>query len=155
MNPNSLNQLAALGQSIWYDNIQRSLLENGGLAKMISEDSITGLTSNPSIFDNAIGHSADYDDDIAKILRQTPSMDTVTLYETLAIQDIQAAADLMRPTFDRTNGDDGYVSLEVSPKLANDTQATITEAARLFKAVDRPNLMIKIPGTPAGLPAVT
>ncbi len=150
-----LHQLAALGQSIWYDNIQRSLLENGGLAKMIAEDAITGLTSNPSIFDNAISKSTDYDAALAKLLAENPSAEVKTLYEALAISDIQAAADLMRPVFDRTGGADGYVSLEVSPTLADDTDGTVTEARRLFAAVNRPNLMIKVPATQAGLPAIT
>ena len=150
-----LHQLTALGQSIWYDNIQRSLLENGGLAKMIAEDAITGLTSNPSIFDNAISKSTDYDAALAALLAKNPSADVKTLYEMLAISDIQAAADLMRPAFDRTGGADGYVSLEVSPTLADDTDGTVTEARRLFAAVKRPNLMIKVPATQAGLPAIT
>ncbi len=155
MTQSPLHQLAALGQSIWYDNIQRSLLENGGLAAMIAEDAITGLTSNPSIFDNAISKSSDYDSAIQKLLANNPNMDTVALYEALAINDIQAAADLMRPVFERTNGDDGYVSLEVSPTLAHDTEGSIIEAKRLFKTVNRPNLMIKVPATKAGLPVVT
>ncbi len=150
-----LHQLTALGQSIWYDNIQRSLLENGGLAKMIAEDAITGLTSNPSIFDNAISKSSDYDAALKTLLAENPTADVKTLYESLAISDIQAAADLMRPVYDRTDGADGYVSLEVAPTLANDTDGTIAEARRLFAAVNRPNLMIKVPATPAGLPAIT
>ncbi|MFQ5578284.1 MAG: transaldolase [Anaerolineae bacterium] len=154
MQPSPLNQLAELGQSIWYDNIQRSLLLNGDLARMIARDSITGLTSNPSIFDNAISKSADYDDALARLLAQDPQASATELYEALAISDIQAAADLMRPIFDRTNGADGYVSFEVSPTLAHDTQASIADARRLFKAVSRPNLMIKIPATLAGLPAI-
>ena len=150
-----LHQLTALGQSIWYDNIQRSLLENGGLAKMIAEDAITGLTSNPSIFDNAISKSSDYDAALKTLLAENPTADVKTLYESLAISDIQAAADLMRPVYDRTDGADGYVSLEVAPTLADDTDGTIAEARRLFAAVNRPNLMIKVPATPAGLPAIT
>ncbi len=150
-----LHQLTALGQSIWYDNIQRSLLENGGLAKMIAEDAITGLTSNPSIFDKAISKSTDYDMALASLLAENPTADVKSLYETLAIGDIQAAADLMRPVYDRTAGVDGYVSLEVAPTLADDTAGTIAEARRLFKTVNRPNLMIKVPATKAGLPAIT
>jgi transaldolase len=153
MNP--LTELAALGQSIWYDNIQRTLLENGDLARMIAEDSLTGLTSNPTIFDKAISHSTDYDETLAQLLVDNPDMETIDLYEALAISDIQAAADLMRPVYDRTAARDGYVSLEVSPKLADDTEASIAEGRRLFKAVGRPNLCIKIPATPAGLPAIT
>ncbi len=150
-----LHQLTALGQSIWYDNIQRSLLENGGLAKMIAEDAITGLTSNPSIFNNAISKSSDYDAALKTLLAENPTADVKTLYESLAISDIQAAADLMRPVYDRTDGADGYVSLEVAPTLADDTDGTIAEARRLFATVNRPNLMIKVPATPAGLPAIT
>ncbi len=151
---NSLNQLAALGQSVWYDNIQRSLLLNGELAKMIAEDSITGLTSNPSIFDNAIAHSSDYDDALAALLRENPQADAESLYESLAIRDIQMAADLMRPIYNRTDGADGYVSLEVSPTLAYNTAESISAGRRLFKAVNRPNLMIKIPATAEGIPAI-
>lgn len=149
-----LHQLTALGQSIWYDNIQRSLLENGGLAKMIVEDAITGLTSNPSIFNNAISKSSDYDASLKTLLAENPDADVKTLYESLAIADIQAAADLMRPIYDRTDGVDGYVSLEVAPTLADDTDGTIAEARRLFATVNRPNLMIKVPATKAGLPAI-
>ncbi len=152
--PNPLNQLAALGQSIWYDNIQRSLLLNGDLAKMIAEDSITGLTSNPSIFDKAITHSSDYDDALAELLRENPQAGAESLYESLAIRDIQMAADLMRPIYNRTKGADGYVSLEVSPTLANNTAESISAGRRLFKAVNRPNLMIKIPATAEGIPAI-
>jgi len=154
MSKSSLNQLAELGQSIWYDNIQRSLLENGELARMIAEDSITGLTSNPSIFDKAISGSSDYDDAIADFVARHSDADVTALYEHLAIRDIQAAADLMRPIYDRTGGADGYVSLEVSPYLADDAETSITEARRLFQTVNRPNLMIKIPATKAGLTAI-
>ena len=151
--PSPLNQAAALGQSIWYDNIQRSLLVNGDMARMIAEDSLTGLTSNPTIFNNAIGKSSDYDADIARLLEQGVT-GTVALYEALAIADIQAAADLLRPVYDRTDGVDGYASLEVSPTLAHDAEGSIAEARRLHAAVNRPNLLIKIPATPAGLPAI-
>jgi len=154
MTSTPLNQLATLGQSIWYDNIHRSLLNNGGLARLIAEDSITGLTSNPTIFENAIAHSDLYDQELSAILQAKPQTDAVSLYEALAISDIQAAADLMRPVYDQTDGADGYVSLEVSPTLAHDSEGSIDEARRLFKTVDRPNLMIKIPGTTAGIPAI-
>jgi len=154
MSTSRLHQISELGQSIWYDNIQRALLENGQLAQMIAEDSLTGLTSNPSIFDKAISKSDDYDSALADLLAKNPHADIVTLYEALAISDIQAAADLMRPVYDRTDGADGYVSLEVSPTLAHKTEESIIEARRLFKTVNRPNLMIKIPATPAGLRAI-
>lgn len=150
-----LNKLAELGQSFWYDNIQRSLLTNGQLAQMIAEDSLTGLTSNPSIFDKAISQSNDYDPALAELLAQNPRAEVMSLYEALAISDIQAAADLMRPVYDRTDAVDGYVSLEVSPTLAHDSQGSIEDARRYFKAVNRPNLMIKIPATKAGLQAIS
>lgn len=150
-----LNKLAELGQSIWYDNIHRSLLKNGELARMIREDSITGLTSNPTIFEKAIAHSTDYDAEIQSFLRQNPDADAISLYEALAISDIRAAADLMRPIHERTGGRDGFVSLEVSPTLAHNTEGSINEARRLFTTVDRPNVMIKIPGTVEGLPAIS
>jgi transaldolase len=121
---------------------------------MIAQDSLTGLTSNPSIFEKAIGHSSDYDADIAAILQNNPTLSTKSLYEQLAIADIQAAADLLRSVYDRSQGADGYVSLEVSPTLAHNTAGSIEEAQRLFTAVNRPNLMIKIPATSAGLPVI-
>jgi transaldolase len=153
MNP--LNQLAAWGQSFWLDNIQRSMLINGELAHLIAEDSLSGVTSNPTIFCNAITKNQDYDEAILHILQQTPTINPVDLYERLAIHDIQLAADLLYPVFERTNGADGYVSFEVSPTLAHNTQGSIEEARRLFAAVDRPNMLIKIPGTEAGLPAIS
>lgn len=154
MTHNPLNQLAALGQSIWYDNVQRSLLTNGEIAQMVAQDSLTGLTSNPTIFNKAISQSADYDQSLAELLAQNPQANTLTLYEALAIADIQAAADLLRPVYDRANGADGYASLEVSPYLAHDTAASIEEARRLRQALNRPNVLIKIPATRAGLPAI-
>ena len=153
MNP--LNQLAELGQSFWYDNIQRSLLKNGTIERMIDGDSLTGLTSNPTIFHKAISRSNDYDRAIVDLMAQEGQGAGLDLYESLAIRDIQSAADLLRPVYDDTDGVDGYASLEVSPGLAHDTEGSITEARRLFKAVDRPNVLIKIPGTKAGLPAIT
>lgn len=153
MNP--LNQLAELGQSFWYDNIQRSLLKNGTIERMIDGDSLTGLTSNPTIFHKAISRSNDYDRAIVDLMAQESQRAGLDLYESLAIRDIQSAADLLRPVYDDTDGVDGYASLEVSPGLAHDTEGSITEARRLFKAVDRPNVLIKIPGTKAGLPAIT
>ena len=150
MNP--LEKLQEYGQSIWYDNIERRLLTGGGLAKMIAEEGVLGLTSNPSIFEKAIGGSNDYDDEIARLAAEGRSVEHI--YETLAIQDIRQACDLLRPVYDRTDGRDGYASLEVSPHLAHQTEETIAEGRRLFAAVGRPNLMIKVPGTPAGVPAV-
>jgi transaldolase/glucose-6-phosphate isomerase len=138
------------GQSIWYDNIRRQLIESGELQRLIDEDGVLGITSNPTIFQKAIGGSSDYDVAIETMLDQDP----YAIYESLAVEDIQNALDMLRPVYDRTNGRDGYVSLEVSPLIANDTETTITEARRLFDTVNRPNLMIKIPATEAGIPAV-
>jgi len=151
MNP--IEKLHNLGQSIWYDNIERRLLENGDLAKMIERGEIRGVTSNPSIFHNAIAKSNDYDVALVPLAKRGASKEEI--YETLAVADIQAACDLFRPLYNATNGKDGYVSLEVSPYLAHDTAGTATDAARLWAWVDRPNLMIKIPATKEGLPAIT
>lgn len=150
MNP--LIELQQYGQSIWYDNIERRLLENGELARMIAEDGVLGLTSNPSIFEKAIGGSQDYDPAIAALAAEGRSVERI--YEALVIDDIRQACDLLRPVYERTAGLDGYASLEVSPHLAFDTAATVAEARRLFAAVDRSNLMIKVPGTPEGIPAI-
>lgn len=150
MNP--LQELQKYGQSIWYDNIERRLLTGGGLARMIAEDGVLGLTSNPTIFEKAISGSRDYDEAIAALAAQGRSVEHI--YEALAIEDIRQAADLLRPIYERTAGVDGYVSLEVSPHLAYDTEQTVAEARRLFAAVNRPNLMIKVPGTPEGIPAI-
>lgn len=138
------------GQSIWYDNIRRSLIESGELRRMIEEDGVLGVTSNPTIFQKAIGDSMDYDAALDPLL----DLDPYTIFESLAVEDIQNALDLFRPVYDATAGRDGYVSLEVSPLIANDTQSTIDEAKRLFQKVNRPNLMIKIPATDAGIPAI-
>ena len=150
MNP--LVELHAHGQSFWYDNIRRSLMASGELRRMIEEDGLRGMTSNPTIFEKAIGGSSDYD----AALRELAANDATVseAYEALVIEDIRAAADLFRPLYDRENGADGYVSLEVSPLLANETQKTIEEAERLWRTVARPNLMVKVPATPAGIPAI-
>src|SRR5215468_9315012 len=141
-----------LGQSIWLDNITRDLLGSGGLRRYIDEFSVTGLTSNPTIFQHAIGNSADYDDAIRRKVAEGKSGEKL-LFE-LAIEDLTQAADLFRPIHERTGGLDGWVSLEVSPLLAHDTQMTIAAARELHAQAQRPNLMIKIPGTPQGLPAI-
>lgn len=146
-----LADLRKHGQSLWYDNIARDLLNSGELQRLVDEG-ITGLTSNPSIFKKAITKSSTYDEQLRELAQQGKG--TKDIYEAMAMDDIRRAADILRPVYDRTECADGYVSLEVSPHLAHDTQGTIGEAARLFKQVDRPNLMIKIPGTPEGLPAV-
>jgi transaldolase/glucose-6-phosphate isomerase len=140
------------GQSIWYDNISRDLLQSGDLQRLVEHDGVVGVTSNPTIFEKAIGGGSAYDAQIRELVKtETPVQ---AIYDALSVADIQETADVLRPVFDRTNGVDGYVSLEVSPLLANDTDTTVSEAKRLSAAVNRPNLMIKIPGTPAGLPAI-
>ena len=149
-NPNV--QLQKLGQSLWYDNIDRRLIESGELRRMIEQDGVVGLTSNPTIFDKAISSGAGYDAALSRLVQAGKS--PVDIYETLAIEDISAAADLLAPVYERTNRLDGLVSLEVSPHLAYDTEATLSEVRRLWAAVDRPNLMVKVPATPQGIPAV-
>lgn len=150
MNP--LVKLQDYGQSIWYDNIERRLLTGGGLAQMIAEEGVLGLTSNPTIFEKAISGSHDYDSEISAL--GAAGSDVLHIYEELTIDDIRRATDLLRPVYDRTQGYDGYASLEVSPHLAFDTEGTVAEARRLFAKVDRPNLMIKVPGTPEGAVAL-
>jgi len=149
---NPLVQLFEFGQSPWYDNIERRLLLNGELKDMIAQGDIRGVTSNPSIFNNAIAHSQDYDHSLTVLSEAGKTSQEI--YENLVIEDIQAAADLFLPLYEKSSQGDGYVSLEVSPLLANDTYNTIQEAARLWERVSRPNLMIKIPGTREGLPAI-
>ncbi|MFB6098494.1 MAG: bifunctional transaldolase/phosoglucose isomerase [Salinibacter sp.] len=141
------------GQSLWLDYIRRSLVTSGQLDRLIEEDALRGLTSNPAIFQKAIGGSDEYDEAIAAFLDEDPSMDAAALYERLAVEDIRRAADALRPVYDET-GVDGVVSLEVSPHLAHDTEGTVEEARRLWNAVHRPNIMIKVPATEAGIPAI-
>lgn len=150
---NALRQLEKHGQSIWMDYIRRSLIETGELKRMIEEDGLKGLTSNPSIFQKAISGSSDYDE-FLQSLASKRDLDAKAMYERLAIRDIQDAADLMRPVYDATDGRDGLVSLEVSPDLAYDTEGTCDEARRLWREVDRENVMIKVPATEEGLPAI-
>lgn len=150
---NPLQQLAGLGESIWMDNIRRGILKNNVLAQYIEELSLTGLTSNPTIFEHAIGGSADYDDAIRRHLDEI-SPDAEAIFFDLAIEDLQAAADLFRPAHDRSEGADGFVSLELSPALADDTEGSIAQAVRLAERGARPNLFIKVPGTAAGAPAI-
>ncbi len=147
-----LLQMQALGQSPWHDNIRRKMLENGELKKLIEDGDITGLTSNPTIFEQAIAHSNDYDEQIRELALKGKTADEI--FDGLAVEDIRDAADLFRPVYDRTQGLDGFVSIEVSPKYANDTKKTLSEAKRLWKVVNRPNVMVKIPATKAGLPAI-
>jgi transaldolase len=150
---NASQKLFQAGQSIWYDNIQRKLLTDGEMRRMISEGEIRGITSNPTIFMNAIAKSHDYDEALIPMARDGRSAEEI--YYQLAIEDIQAALDLFLPLYRESGSGDGYVSLEVSPYKANDTAATIEEAKRLWERVAHPNLMIKIPATKAGLPAIT
>ncbi len=151
---NALKELAQQGQSIWLDYIRRNMLRNGELKRLVEEDGLRGVTSNPTIFEKAIAHSTDYDPALRALLAANPSAPAGELYEPLAIEDIQMAADVLRGVYEDTRGEDGYVSLEVSPHLAHDTRGTINEARRLRAAVARPNVMIKVPATPAGIPAI-
>jgi transaldolase len=149
---NPLVELHAFGQSFWYDNIRRKFLHDGSLQRMIDEDGLRGMTSNPSIFQKAIAGSEDYDEQMQALVSQ--GEDTTGIYEALALDDIQAACDLFANLYAESGGGDGFVSLEVSPHLAGDTEGTIAEARRLFAAVKRPNVMIKVPATPEGIPAI-
>ncbi len=152
MKTNPLKELAALGQSIWLDYIRRDLIASGKLRRLIEEDGLRGMTSNPSIFEKAIVDSHEYDDDVRAMALAGKGAEAV--YETLSQRDVQSAADEFRPLYDRTDGKDGYVSLEVNPHLAHDTGGTIEEARRLWTALDRPNVFIKVPATANGLPAI-
>ena len=149
---NRTRQLSALGQSLWLDNISRALLDDGTLARYIAERSITGLTSNPTIFDKAIGQTSAYDRGIRDKTRAGHSGEA--LFIELALEDLRRAADLFRPVFDATGGVDGWVSMEISPFLADDTAGSIAAAAKIHAQADRPNLFVKIPGTAAGVPAI-
>jgi len=148
-----LRALEAHGQAVWLDFVERRFLADGGLKKLVEQDGVTGVTSNPSIFEKAMGHGDAYDDDFAK-LANDKALSIMDIYEHLAIADIQAACDILRPAYDRLDGADGYVSIEVSPYLAQSADDTVLEARRLWTAVDRPNLMVKVPGTKAGVPAI-
>ncbi|MEK6299910.1 MAG: bifunctional transaldolase/phosoglucose isomerase [Acidobacteriota bacterium] len=152
MSDNPLLEIPKLGQSIWYDNIRRALIENGDLARKISDDGLRGVTSNPAIFEKAIAGSADYDGQMRLLIAEGKSAQEIL--DAMIIQDIQKTAELFAPVFRETKGVDGFVSVEVSPILANDTDSTIAEARRLWKLVDRKNVMIKIPATTAGIPAI-
>jgi transaldolase len=147
-----LQELAARGQSIWIDNLSRDLVRAGGLQRLIDEDSITGVTSNPTIFQKAISHGEDYDEQLRELVGQTD--DVRKIFFKLAEDDVRDACDVLRPVWERTGGGDGYVSIEVDPWLAYDTGGTLEQAIELHEAVDRPNLFVKIPATIAGLPAI-
>src|SRR3990172_3396030 len=152
MNP--LKELLAQGQTVWLDYIRRDLVRRGELKRLVEEDGIRGVTSNPTIFEKAIAGSTDYDEALGALLAQDTQANVENLYEPLAVEDIQMAADILRPVYDESDGADGYVSFEVSPHLAHDTERTISEAKRLRAAVGRLNVMIKVPATPAGIPAI-
>ena len=153
-NVNSLRQLEQLGQSVWLDYIRRDLITSGKLKRLIEEDGLSGITSNPTIFSKALSGDSEYDSAIQDILRDSPDVDSRELFESIEVEDLQMAADELRPVYDRTDGDDGFVSIEVSPHLAYDTAQSISEARRLWAEVRRPNLMVKIPATSEGLPAI-
>ena len=147
-----LKELAALGQSIWLDYIRRNLIVSGELGRLIEEDGLRGMTSNPSIFEKAIAESHDYDEDVRAMAREGKAV--TEIYDALSLGDVQSAADEFRSVYDKTDGKDGYVSLEVNPHLAHDTTGTIEEARRLWTALARPNVLIKVPATADGLPAI-
>jgi transaldolase len=152
MSHNPLLDLKMLGQSIWIDFIARGMITSGQLQRMIEEDGVNGVTSNPSIFEKAIRASSDYDASIRDLILEGKT--SAEIYQSLTIEDIQSVADFLLPTYDRTDGRDGFVSLEVSPRLAYDTASTTAEARQLWSLVDRPNVMIKVPATQEGLPAI-
>jgi transaldolase len=152
MTANPLQRLHELGQSIWYDYIRRDLFSSGKLERLIREDALTGMTSNPTIFQKAIAEGELYDEDIRRLGGE--GRDTPRVFEGLAVDDVRRAADFFRPVYDSAGGDDGFVSIEVGPHLALDTKGTIEEARRLWKECDRGNVMVKIPGTKEGVPAI-
>ncbi len=149
---NPLRELRRLGQSVWYDNLNRELILTSRLRRMVEEDGVSGGTSNPSIFEKALSAGDVYDDHLRELVGKVE--DLAGIYDGLTVTDVQMSADVFRAAYDETQGADGYASLEVAPELAYDTQASVEAARRLFRALDRPNVMIKIPGTPQGLPAI-
>jgi transaldolase len=149
---NPLLQLKTQGQSVWFDNIDRAQLVSGQFKRLLDEDGVVGVTANPTIFQKSISHGDAYDEQITQLIQEGKS--TNEIYEALVMKDIRTVADFLRPIYDKTNGQDGFVSLEVSPELAHDSEGTLFEVRRFWKTVDRPNLMIKIPATPEGIPVV-
>jgi transaldolase len=149
---NPLKRLSELGQSVWYDYIRRDLYTGPTLKRLIDDDGLSGMTSNPTIFQKAIADSSLYDEEVRRQARTT--RDAGQIFEALAVADVRGAADAFRPVYDATSGDDGFVSIEVAPHLARDTQGSVAEARRLWKSCDRPNVMVKIPGTAEGVPAI-
>ena len=152
MSENPLQRLRTLGQSVWLDYIRRDLMASGELRRLIEEDGLRGMTSNPAIFEKAISGTGEYDDDIRALAREGKNVEEI--YDDLSVRDVESAADEFRPVYDATDGEDGYVSLEVNPHLARDTNGTIDEARRLWKRLSRPNVFIKVPATAEGLPAI-
>lgn len=152
MDPNPLRELERCGQSIWLDSLSRNLLQSGTFARLIQRDGITGVTANPSIFEKAIVGSHDYDQSIRELAAKGSS--PIQIYEQLAIQDVGSAADMLRPVYDGCNGCDGFASIEVSPDLAGDTEGSVEEARRFWRELNRPNVMVKIPATQEGIPAI-
>jgi len=153
MTTNPLQKIGEYGQSIWLDYIRRQMITSGELRRFIEEDGLKGVTSNPAIFEKAIAGNNDYDEAIQTLARQNKSVEDI--YQALTVEDVQMAADVFTPVYEKLNGKDGYISLEVNPHLARDTQGTIAEARRLWKSVTRPNVLIKVPATREGLPAIT
>ena len=149
---NPLLELKALGQSVWLDDIDRGQLRSGLFGRLIEEDGITGATGNPTIFEHSISNDTTYDEQMQQLIAQGKSAQEI--YEALAMTDVRTVADMLRPTYDQTDGQEGFVSIEVSPYLANETEATLAEVRRFWHTIDRPNLMVKIPSTPAGVPAI-
>lgn len=150
---NPLTEVPKYGQSIWYDNIRRGIITSGELKAMVDDDGLLGVTSNPAIFEKAVAGSDDYDGDLRSLVGRGLS-EPMALYEALAIEDIQLAADVLKPVYDRTGGRDGYVSFEVAPDLAADTAGTVAYARRVHAEIGRENILIKVPGTPEGMPAI-
>src|SRR5262249_6538788 len=152
MSQNPLLRLAELGQSVWYDYIRRDLYQGPELRRLIEQDGLRGMTSNPTIFQQAIATTELYDDDVRRMGEQ--GLAPAEIFEGLAVADVSRAADVFRQVYEKTGGGDGYVSIEVQPELANDTAGSVAEARRLWQRCDRPNVMVKIPGTAAGVPAI-
>src|SRR6185312_9516511 len=151
---NSLLELRKRGQSIWLDYIRRDLIRNGELKRLIEDEGLRGVTSNPSIFEKAIDDSTEYDEALGGLFARNPNIEARELYDTLSIEDVRDATDILRPAYDESGGLDGFVSIEPPPQLTRDTQATIEEGRRLWRTVNRPNLMIKVVATPEGVQAV-
>jgi transaldolase len=149
---NPLRELEALGQSVWLDDIDREHLRSGLFEQLITQDGLSGATGNPTIFEHSIDHGTAYDEQMRQLIAQ--GKDAQPIYETLAMTDVRQVADLLRSIYERTGGQDGFVSIEVSPSLAQDTEGTLGEVRRFWQSIDRPNLMVKIPSTPAGVPAI-